>query len=127
MRCMVCVLVHGVDLPHGRCSILVSQRSKYDDRWYLLNCSVPAVSSLHVIVSATSYPCVIVVICCIETYISSIHCRPYCLLLVVDQLFTSLSRTHVYFYLFAIGILNCRVVAFNPDILNELGWELVSY
>jgi hypothetical protein len=37
-----------------------------------------------------------------------------------------LQVTHVHLDLLAIGVLNCRVVAFNPDILHELGCGMIS-
>jgi hypothetical protein len=120
--------VHGVDLPHSRCGNLVSQRSKYDDWWYSLNCSVPAVSRLHVISSATSYPCAST---STSTCIGNLHLE-YALSALarccVNEKSTTarLYDTHIYFDLFAIGVFDCRVIALNPDILDELGCELIS-
>jgi hypothetical protein len=37
-----------------------------------------------------------------------------------------LPETYIYFDLFPIGVFNGRVIAFNPDILDELGCEMIS-
>lgn len=116
-----------IDLPHSRCGKLVNERSKYDDRLDSLNCSVPAVSRLHVIASAISYPCAI----------ASTLCKDLHLEYTLSALWRSginnrsiingeLQVTHIYLNLLAIGVLDCRVVAFNPDILHELGCGMIS-
>ena len=88
----------------------------------ILNCSVPAVSSLpkshqHI------RPCMLEQG---RANISKIHCRPCTNQVKISQsTFPILStrQTYINLYLFPVRIFNRGIITLNPDILDELRWS----